>query len=125
MKRNRTLLLLLCLVMISGCTNPEQVAEKKELFPLQEIEYVEIIDSKNTLLSVHLEYTQYRNQISAIYSEMEKENSVDEIGDNQEQCYMVKFVMENDIHEFTVSEDTSELYETVKDAYQLHIQDMQ
>ena len=125
MKRNRTLLLLLCLVMISGCTNPEQVAEKKELFPLQEVEYVEIIDSKNTLLSVHLEYTQYRNQISAIYSEMEKENSVDEIGDNQEQCYMVKFVMENDIHEFTVSEDTSELYETVKDAYQLHIQDMQ
>lgn len=125
MKRNRTLLLLLCLVMISGCTNPEQVAEKKELFPLQEVEYVEIIDSKNTLLSVHLEYTQYRDQISAIYSEMEKENSVDEIGDNQEQCYMVKFVMENDIHEFTVSEDTSELYETVKDAYQLHIQDMQ
>ncbi len=125
MKKNRTLLLLLCLLMISGCTNPEQVAEKKELFPLQEIEYVEIIDSKNTLLSVHLEYTQYRNQISAIYSEMEKENSVDEIDDNQEQCYIVKFVMENDIHEFTVSEDTSELYETVKDAYQLHIQDMQ
>ena len=55
---------------------------------------------------------------------MEKINDVDEENINTEQCYIVKFATKNDVHEFSVSEDTNELYETVKETYQLYLEDM-
>ena len=60
MKKIRTLLFWLCFITLSGCTHSEQSIYTKDLFPLKGIEYVEITDCKNTLLTVHLEYDKYR-----------------------------------------------------------------